>query len=239
MVKAVVMHSPDGQPMIIEPEYHKPVADSPGHAAGHTADRVRLLYAQLTRVRKELSLGTRTFHGLQHAVMSAAAALLAYLPTQFLGIREGFWAAITAIGVVQTEFGATQSTARDQFAGAALGGLIGLSVAIFMGHDLVSYTFAVVLSIVACWVINIATAARLAGVTATIILIVPHVGATPQQMMISRVSEVGWGVTVAIFVVWLSLRIGFTHAGPKASKTAASDSGPRQYSEEKTETPKP
>jgi uncharacterized membrane protein YccC len=178
--------------------------------------RVKLLSAQLARVRKRLTLGLRARHGLQHALMSATAAILAYLPTQFLGLREGFWAAITAIGVVQTEFGATSTTARDQFAGAALGGLIGLAVTVFIGHGLPSYSLAVVISILACWLINIASAARLAGVTATIILLVPHVGVTPQQMLISRVVEVGWGVTVAIVVVWLSIRLGLTDAGPQA-----------------------
>jgi hypothetical protein len=33
--------------------------------------------------------------------------------------REGFWAEIPAIAVVQTEFEAIRTTARDQFIGAA------------------------------------------------------------------------------------------------------------------------
>jgi uncharacterized membrane protein YccC len=186
-----------------------------------TPARAKFLSAQLARVRKQFSLGHRAKHGLEHAVMSAAAAILAYMPTQILGLREGFWAAITAIGVVQTEFGATRTTARDQFTGAALGGLIGLSVTIFVGHGLLSYTLAVMTSVLTCWLINIASAARLAGVTATIILLVPHVGATPEQMLLSRVSEVGWGVTVAIAVVWASIRIGLTDVGPQADVLAA------------------
>jgi hypothetical protein len=183
--------------------------------------RVKFLSTQLARVRKQLSLGLRAKHGLQHAAMSAAAAILAYLPTQVLGLREGFWAAITAIGVVQTEFGATRTTARDQFTGAALGGLTGLTVTVFVGHGLPSYILAVMASVMTCWILNVASAARLAGVTATIILLVPHVGATPEQMLISRVSEVGWGVTVAIAVVWASIRIGLTDAGPQADVIAA------------------
>jgi uncharacterized membrane protein YccC len=163
--------------------------------------------------------------------MSAAAASLAYLPTQALGLREGFWAAITAIGVVQTEFGATRTTARDQFMGAALGGVIGVGASISVGHGLSSYTLAVVASVMTCWLVNIASAARLAGVTATIILLVPHVGATPAQMLMSRVSEVGWGVTIAIAVVWASIRIGLTDSGPQADvlpKPGADTSAPRE-----------
>jgi hypothetical protein len=44
--------------------------------------------------------------------------------------------------------------------------------------------------------------ARLAGSTATIIMLVPHTGSAG-WMMVSRVAEVGWGVAVAITIVWV------------------------------------
>jgi hypothetical protein len=49
---------------------------------------------------------------------------------------------------------------------------------------------------------------RTAGVrtTATIIVLVPHVGA-PWVMFGSRIGEVGWGVSVAVVTVWLAARI--------------------------------
>jgi len=135
--------------------------------------------------------------------MSTVAALAAYLPTQALGLREGFWAAITAIAVVQTEFGATRTTARDQFVGAAIGGVIGVAVVLATGQHIASYGLAAGLSVLCAWLLNVATAARLAGITATIILLVPHPGTSAERMMLSRVVEVGWGVAVAIAVVWL------------------------------------
>jgi uncharacterized membrane protein YccC len=54
----------------------------------------------------------------------------------------------------------------------------------------------------ACWLLKISTAARLAGSTATIIMLVPHAGSAA-RMMLYRVAEVGWGVAVAIVVVWV------------------------------------
>jgi len=171
-------------------------------------DRTRIgrLAAQLTRLQKRLPFGRRLTRGSAHGVMSAISAIIAYLPTQALGLNEGFWAAITALAVAQTEFGAARSVARDQFVGAALGGVIGLCIYLAAGPGLTSYMAAVLLSILTCWLVNVASAARLAGITATIILLVPHLG-TPQRMLLSRVFEVGWGICAAIGTVWVVTRI--------------------------------
>jgi len=177
----------------------------PGEA---TRDEVRIgwLRQQLARLRKRLPLRRRLVGGTAHGLMSASAALIAYVPTQALNLREGFWSAITAIAVVQTEFRATRTMARDQFLGAATGGLIGLAVLGSVGQDLVAYAVAVILSLTACWLLNVASAGRLAGITATIILLVPHHG-TAQQMFGSRLLEVGWGVSVAVAVGWVATRM--------------------------------
>lgn len=175
--------------------------------------RIRRLRGYLAVLRKRLPLGQRVRDGVEHALMSTAAALAAYLPTQVLGLREGFWAAITAIAVVQTEFGATRTTARDQFVGAAIGGVIGLAVVLTTGQHIASYAIAAGLSVLVAWLLNVATAARLAGITATIILLVPHPGTPVEQMVLSRVFEVGWGVSVAIAIVWLAEKLDPHSAG--------------------------
>jgi hypothetical protein len=84
--------------------------------------------------------------------------------------------------------------------------VIGLCIYLAAGPGIASYMAAVLLSILACWLVNVASAARLAGITATIILLVPHLG-TPQQMLASRVFEVGWGICAAIGTVWAVTRI--------------------------------
>jgi uncharacterized membrane protein YccC len=169
--------------------------------------RIRRLLARLAILQKRLPDRQRLTSGLAHGALSAIAALIAYLPTRALGLQEGFWAAITAIAVMQNELDKTRTTARDQFAGAAVGGVIGVVIVTLTGQTLASYALAVVLSMTACALLNVASAARLSGITATIILLVPHQG-TVQAMMASRVVEVGWGVLVAIVVVWLAGRIG-------------------------------
>jgi len=107
--------------------------------------------------------------GLSQGLLSAAAGILAYLPTKPLGLQEGFWASITAIALIQSELGATINSARDQFAGAAIGGFTSAAIVSLAGQSLVAYALAVLVSVMACWVFNVSSAARLAGSTATII----------------------------------------------------------------------
>jgi uncharacterized membrane protein YccC len=152
---------------------------------------------------KELPFRARLKGGSAQALMSAAAAVIAYLPTRPLGLHEGFWGSITAIAVVQAELSATQSSARDQFTGAAIGGSISALIYTIAGQHLPVYVISLVLSMLACWLLNVSTAARLAGSTVTIIMLVPHVGTGGWKMMLSRVAEVGWGVAVAITIVWV------------------------------------
>jgi uncharacterized membrane protein YgaE (UPF0421/DUF939 family) len=158
--------------------------------------------ARLKRLNARLPPRTKLVGGLAQGLMSATAAILAYLPTKPLGLQEGFWGAITAIAVVQSELGATTSSARDQFAGAAIGGLTSAAIVSWTGQSLSVYALAVVVSMSACWVLNISSAARLAGSTATIIALVPHQGKV-EWMMMSRIAEVAWGIAVAVAVVWL------------------------------------
>jgi uncharacterized membrane protein YgaE (UPF0421/DUF939 family) len=174
-----------------------PVRETSASEAGLACSRFHELSSKIAQ---------RLANGTQQGIISAVAAVVAYVPTQSLGINEGFWGAITAIAVVQTEFQATQSTARDQFVGAAVGGLIALCLLLALGNHLLVYAAAVLLAILACWALNVGTACRLAGITATIILLVPH-SSPPERMLISRLSEVAWGVCVAIAVVWLAARL--------------------------------
>jgi uncharacterized membrane protein YgaE (UPF0421/DUF939 family) len=165
--------------------------------------RLRNLRAYIANLQKSLSSGQRLIMGLEHGTMSAAAALIAYMPAKALGLQQSFWGAVTAIAVVQTEFGATRTSARDQFTGAAIGGMIGAAIVSVIGQEIISYTVAVIVSITACWMLKVTSAARLSGVTATIIMLVPHADSA-QSMMMARVSEVAWGVSVAVGVVWLA-----------------------------------
>lgn len=172
---------------------------------------------RLTTLRISLSsLGRTTpwlcriLSGAHLGITSALAAVIAFWPTEAFGLKEGFWSALTAIAVVQTAFRAAQTTARDQFVGATIGGIIGLCAALWPGQSLLVYALAVIASMLSSAALGVATASRLAGITATIILLVPHAG-SPAHAFASRVAEVGWGICMAVVTVWLGARLPASH----------------------------
>lgn len=188
---------------------------SPAPADHFSPDRHKLLglCRDILLLRKQFPLYARVASGAHHGAVSAVAALAAYWPAHAIGLKEGFWSAITAISVVQTEFQATQTTARDQFLGAAVGGVVAVTASSLIGErNLLVYAGAIVLSMLICWALNVASASRLAGSTATIILLVPHTGSAG-RMFVARLAEVGWGVCVAVAVVWLAARAPAKYLG--------------------------
>lgn len=89
-----------------------------------------------------------------------------------------------------------------------------------LGDGLYVYALAVVVAMVICWAINMASASRLGGTTATIIALVPRVEA-PERMFATRIVEVGWGVCVAVPLVWLAARLPARHASRAAGAGGA------------------
>lgn len=176
------------------------------------------LRSSLAELPKKLSPKERLRDGFATGVITTIAALAAYLPTQAFGLREGFWAAITAIFVAQSEFGASRTTARDQFAGAAIGSLISVLAIMIASDRFPSYAIAVVLSVLCAWLLHVATATKLAAVTATILLLVPHQDSV-EVMMLSRIAEVAWGICAALATVWGATR--FDRRRQKGSAAAA------------------
>ncbi|MFH5927259.1 FUSC family protein [Roseomonas xinghualingensis] len=166
---------------------------------------IEKLSHRAAKLDKSLPLRMRAKSGVEQGILSAVAAVAAYLPPHYFGLREGFWGSITAISVVQTAPEAARNNGRDQCIGSAVGGLIGVAVVFMTGSTLWSYILAVVLSVFACWCLNVVSTTRLAAITATIILLVPHT-TTPEHMLVSRLSEVAWGVAVALAVIWVRQR---------------------------------
>ncbi|HEV3422934.1 MAG TPA: FUSC family protein [Paraburkholderia sp.] len=151
---------------------------------------------------KALPLPDRLIEGCVMALQAVAGASLAFWIAHQLHAEQPFWAAITAIGVAQHSYVDTRNLSRDQFIGAMVGGVCGLAGAVLGGGDFLAYAATVAVAIILCWGANIGSAARLGGITATIMLLAPRVG-PPWEVALARLGEVTLGTLSALLVCWL------------------------------------
>ena len=135
---------------------------------------------------------------LIHAAKTALAAALCWWIAMRLGMHDGYWGAISAIIVLQSNFGATISASRDRILGTVIGALIGFSFTEF-GVLPWNYILAVLTAVVVCGLLNMRNSARLAGVTITILMLVQK-GGSHWTVALDRVIQVLMGIVVALAV---------------------------------------
>ncbi|AFT87785.1 FUSC family protein [Paraburkholderia phenoliruptrix] len=151
---------------------------------------------------KSLPFAERLAEGGLMAFQAVAGASLAFGIGEALHTEQAFWAAITAIAVSQHSYIDTRKLSRDQFIGAMVGGLCGLAGAT-LGHGyFAAYGATVAAAIVICWLVNVGSAARLGGITATIMLLVPGIGPAWDKALL-RLGEVTLGTVCALLIAWL------------------------------------
>lgn len=136
---------------------------------------------------------------LQQGIRTAVAAGLAYWLTGLFHFPEGYWAAISAIVVMQSEVGATLTASRDRFAGTIMGAGVGWLTAIVWHRHLLVFALAVLVVMVLCSLLKDKNAGRLGGVTIAIIVLIPHTGPA-LYVAIERFLEVSFGIVVSLLV---------------------------------------
>jgi uncharacterized membrane protein YgaE (UPF0421/DUF939 family) len=114
-----------------------------------------------------------------------------------LGLKTGYWAAITCIVVCQSEVGATLTASRDRLIGTAIGAITGLGAVLVWGGHLVIFGAALALTIALCNMLDLRAAGRLAGVTVVIVMLL-HGEGLAWWAATSRFLEVALGVVVAL-----------------------------------------
>jgi uncharacterized membrane protein YgaE (UPF0421/DUF939 family) len=156
---------------------------------------------------KEIPWREQARTGAKISLITALAAWISYAVSSSFGLKEGFWAAISAVVVIQQDLAATRVSSRDRFVGTIIGGVLGYLCALIWQRHVFIYVLAVALSVLICWLFRISAAARMAAVTVTVIVLIPTSGAL-WQIALSRFSEVSWGIAAAVGVQALILRLG-------------------------------
>jgi hypothetical protein len=126
------------------------------------------------------------------------AATLCWWLARTFGLHDGYWGAISAIIVLQSNFGATISASRDRVLGTIIGAVFGFAFSLF-GSLPWNYFVAVFLAVILCGFLGLRSSSRLAGVTISIVMLVQTTG-SHWTVALHRVGEVFLGIVVAVAV---------------------------------------
>ena len=126
-----------------------------------------------------------------------AAALCWWIALR-MGLQDGYWGAISAIIVLQSNFGATISASRERILGTIIGTALGFAFSLF-GALPWNYVLALLSAIILCGLLGLRNSSRLAGVTISIIMLVQK-GGSHWVLALHRVGEVFLGIVVAVAV---------------------------------------
>lgn len=135
---------------------------------------------------------------LIHAAKTALAAALCWWLALHFGLHEGYWGAISAIIVLQSNFGATITASRDRLLGTLIGAVLGFSFSL-LGAPPWNYLFALFAAVTLCGLLGFRSSSRLAGVTITIVMLVRTTG-SHWTIALDRVGQVVLGIIVAVAV---------------------------------------
>jgi uncharacterized membrane protein YgaE (UPF0421/DUF939 family) len=154
-----------------------------------------------------LSRATALESGKQ-AVKTAIAGVASLGITNLFHLPEGYWAAISALIVMQSNLGATLNASRTRLAGTAVGATVGGVFVALLGNSITGFAIAVAIAFVVCDLLGLAESQRLATVTVAIIMLVSRTNAA-WIIALHRFEEVALGILVALVV---SLTLWPNHA---------------------------
>jgi uncharacterized membrane protein YccC len=135
---------------------------------------------------------------LIHGAKTALAAGLCWWLAKLFGLQDGYWGAISAIIVLQSNFGSTITASRDRLLGTLIGAIFGFGFS-FVGTLPWNYIAAVLAAVTLCGLLGFRSSSRLAGVTITIVMLVQN-ASSHWTVALVRVAQVVLGIVVALLV---------------------------------------
>jgi Fusaric acid resistance protein family len=140
------------------------------------------------------------------ALKTALAGFLAMYFAELLRLPQPYWAAITAMIVMQSNLGAAVQQSWIRFAATAIGAAVSIPFVAYFDQNLVMFGVAAFITVLLCTVLHLEEGLRLAAVTVAITLLTPHTG-RPWVPAFNRFLEVSFGILIALLVaelVWPS-----------------------------------
>lgn len=166
-----------------------------------------------------LALGRREF--IPEAVKTSLSATLALYLAGLFRLPEPYWAAVSAIIVLQSDLSLLVSASVSRLAGTAIGALVGACAVTWMGNSLWSFALAVIVATVICAIVGYWETYRFSAVTVVIIMLITR-QASPWIVALHRFLEVSFGIGVAFIVSLAYQKFGPAGASSLKSRTGRS-----------------
>lgn len=135
----------------------------------------------------------------KQALKTGIAALLCLYITKMLGLTQGYWAAISAIIVLQSHMGATVKASLGRLGATAIGAIVGAVCMVWAGNSYFVVAAAITLAILCCSSPRLRDGYRLAGSTVVSIMFSTKFQ-SPWSNALERFVEVAIGIIVALVV---------------------------------------
>jgi uncharacterized membrane protein YccC len=139
-----------------------------------------------------------------HSLRTAIAALASLLIAGLFKLPEAYWAAVTAMIVMQSTLGVALTVSRQRLAGTALGAAAGAVLATYAGENVFAFAAGLLVLGIFCAALRITrNAYRYAGITLAIVMLVAHTS-PPWIIALHRFIEISIGIAVALLLtaVW-------------------------------------
>ncbi len=140
-----------------------------------------------------------TAENARQAIKTAVAGLVSMYVARLFHLPEGYWAAISALIVMQSNVGATLSASRTRLAGTAVGAVVGGAFVALWGDSIPGFALAVALAFFLCFVLRLPDSQRLATVTVAIIMLIGR-PVSPWTVALHRFIEVSLGILIALVI---------------------------------------
>jgi uncharacterized membrane protein YccC len=150
----------------------------------------------------------RALESAKQAIKTAVAGVISLYLTNLFHLPQGYWAAITALIVMQSNVGATLSASRTRLAGTAIGAVVGGLFMAMFGMNVLGFALAVTIAFFVCDLLRLGESQRLATVTVAIIMLIGQ-AASAWIIAVHRFTEVALGILIALLV---SLTLWPNHA---------------------------
>jgi len=138
----------------------------------------------------------------QQAIKTGIAGALAMFLAELLHLPQPYWAAVSAVIVMQSEFEATLKAGITRMAATAIGAAVAVPFAeIAPGND-PAFGVAVMVAILVCSALKLEDGQRLAAATVVIVMLIGHTEA-PWLSGLFRFLEVSFGIVVSLAVTRL------------------------------------